>query len=200
MQEIIDQCRVRFGPAPRSFSLGERMALTTRPPAWMYKHRKDDLWEIYQRRDDLLQNGTVVWGCLVQANEILFAPGETDAPAMAIYSPDRYYDNHVDELADLASHLFRLKGTQPTIPALAEFARIITDEMTRPMRFPIPAMLAGGHDVFATSIMVQRAHLPHGFLTGGIFPLVIAPGRARATMILPSRYWPRVLQYAFAEE
>lgn len=200
MQRVIDQCRKRFGPSPRSFPLWSRLRyLRTPPPAWLRKRRSDGLWELYRQRSLLLTRGTIVWAHLVQANEVLFSPGKIDAPAMVIYSPDPYFDAHLDELAEMASRLFALKDTKPEDAELARFARFITDEMDRNLHVPIPSQISENRTVIATGIMVHRKHLPFGVLTESFFPLLALPEVTPATMILPERYWPDSLLRAWGK-
>lgn len=201
MQQVIDECRRRITPAPRAFSLEQRLGYHRTPvPEWMRKNRADGLWEIYRKQGTVLVHGVVVWAYLVQANESLFQPGNTDAPATAIYSLDPYFDDHLETLADIADRLYALKSAASDDPEFAEFHRIITDEMDRSLHIPIPTHATEGRQVVATCIMVRRKHLPHGILSHGAFPMLVNPKETPATLILPSRYWSPTLLRAWGAE
>jgi len=198
MPSTIDICREFLGSAPRNFTTADwRGGLRMPPPRWLKRMRKDELWEIYHHRKELLQHGRVVWACVVQANEVLFGPGKFDAPAMAIYSPDAYFDDHLEDLLHLGTRLFALKGTQLQDPEEQRFAEIISNERERAMRLRVPDAMTDGHAVISTSIMVHRRHLPDGILVKRMVPLLIHPNTTPATIILPSRYWPPALLYAW---
>jgi hypothetical protein len=188
MRTFLEETRQKLGQAPRSFSIAERFYLHVRPAPWMHASN-DRLLDIYRHRKALLQRGQVVWGHLIQANAQLFRPGANDCPAAAVYSRDPFFDDQLATLSRIANALYDLKGTQPDDPTLARFAHTITDERERIMKLAVPHKLTGGRDVFYTVIMVHRKHLPDGYLTDSVFPLLIHPPDIEATLIVPSRYW-----------
>ncbi len=195
MAQLLEGCRQAFGAAPRSFSAQERRHFSPPTPMWMWFNRRDELWTLYRERMRVLETGQVVWAALVQANQLLFEPGTLDCPAAAVYGLDPSFDRDPDELRRIAHELFALKGTTPADPALRQAADDITNEMARRYNMRLPDALTGGRDVYMTCIMVHRRHLPTGYLTQGLFPLVVAPGQTPATMILPSRYWGPELRF-----
>lgn len=195
MAQLLDACRRAFGAPPRSVPLGARWRMSPLPPLWMWLHLGDAIWVLYRERARLLRSGRVVWGTLVQANELLFQPATADLPAAALYSPDRHYDDKPEELGRIAQALFALKGTTPADPSLQKLAHDITDELERSYNLRVPDLLTGGREVYLTTIMVHRRHLPGGYLTQGLFPLIAHPASTRATMILPARYWGPELRY-----
>ncbi len=190
MQNLIAEARDAIGPPPRRFGFLSRYRLRVRPPSWMPK--TDELREVYRQQSLLLRRGDVVWGALVQANTLLFKPGPTDHPAMAVYAPTRDLDDSPYVLQGIARHLFRLKGTTPKGPAERRLAAMITNEMERGLGWVVPKSCTGGLDVRSTSFMVFRGHLPAGRLESGWFPLLAHPDTP-AVMILPARYWPPAL-------
>jgi hypothetical protein len=48
--------------------------------------------------------------------------------------------------------------------------------------------------------VVSRNHLPGGRLLDNLFPLLVAPERTEATMILPGRFWPLKLVQSWMRE
>ena len=88
-------------------------------------------------------HGRVVWGFLVQANQVLFDPSNSGVrPAVLLYSPDTYFDDNVEVLAELAAGLFELKGSSTGNPEIDQFVSAITNEMARTDRLPLPPRCA----------------------------------------------------------
>lgn len=188
---LIQETRQKLSMPPRSFSFFDRRALKMRAPFWMTP--LDRLYLVYRQQDHLLEQGQVVWGCIVQANTLLFKTGRGDHPAAVLYSPDPFFDEDVDLLLRIAYGIYSLKGTLPLDETLARFAHMITNEMERQLRLPLPLGMTEGREVFYTTIMVPRKHLPDRKLSQGVFPLLISPEQTPAAMILPSTFWPEPL-------
>jgi hypothetical protein len=53
-------------------------------PRWLHDHPDDLTNGIYSDQRALLTTGRVVWGYVVQANQLLFSPGTEDMPAAAL--------------------------------------------------------------------------------------------------------------------
>ena len=153
---------------------------------------------LYRDQTILLQQGIVVWGRLVQSNNLLFKPGRWDHPAVIVCSPDPIFHSSLGELTRIARELYELKDKKiehPEMLDLINFAEAITNEMDCLFNIEIPNCLTLNQLVYFTSIMVYRKHLPEGYLKQGWFPVLIAPDKTPAAMILPSRYWqPSLLQ------
>jgi hypothetical protein len=194
MGEVIRRSRQNLGPPPRELPREERQAFRLRPSLLMsalFLLRGDKLRIVLRDQGLLRDGGRVVWGSLVQANNILFDPANRQTlPANVIYSPDHYFDGRVSVLQRIAHQIFELKGTSPADKELKKFARAITDELLRTMRLPLPRSLSEDREVYFTTCLIQPSHLPEGYLATGYFPLVIYPEQTDAVMILPSDYWP----------
>jgi len=187
---LLQQVREKLGPPPRRFGWGEWFYLRASPPSWVAGDRF--FRQFYWRMKDLRRNGAVVWGGLVQANALLFEPGADDHPASVLYSTDAWYETHPDELARLASSLYAVKATHQDDAELQEFSRVLEDELDRAPGLRVPHALTGGRDVYHTSVMVIRKHLPGRLLRGISFPLLVDPQR-HLVQIVPSRYWPEAM-------
>ena len=179
-------CRDRAGPAQSGHPAVHAAGLVRKRPT-------DALWEVYRQQDWVFCHGMVVWGHVVQANKLLFSNGLIEGGASVIYSTDRWFDDKPDALASMASSLFAVKGKEHPDPEMAQFSRMLFNELDRAPRLPVPRTLSGGYPVFHTSIMVVRQCLPQGYLTHSLFPLMIEPQRTTAAIILPSRFWPSSL-------
>jgi hypothetical protein len=138
-EEMIEQTRELVGPprdgrVPRVFDRGW--------PGWL--ERSDSLKHVYRAQRGLLDHGHVVWAWLVQANQLLFEPGRWDAPAAVVYSDDPYFDASPEELGDVASAVFELKGRAGAEADVAYFAEALADEVVRDARLPVPSRLTNG--------------------------------------------------------
>jgi hypothetical protein len=161
---------------------------------------RDRLCAVWRDQHALRDQGRVVWGFLVQANQSLFDPGNRWVlPASVLYSPSTYFDDRVPLLEGVARDLFRLKGNMPEDEELKPFARALTDEMARPMRLQLPRSLCEGKKAYLTTCLIQPSHLPGGYLAVGYFPLLIWPEGTKSVMVLPARYWPEELRELWRE-
>jgi hypothetical protein len=202
--EMIQRCRDKFGSAPREMERQEQDEFRLRPSFLMrliFLLSFDKLRRVVRDQNILRDHGQVVWGFLVQANQILFNPKNRQVlPANVIYSPDTYFDNRPEEMQDVAGGFFQLKGTAPGDKEMERFANAITDELARTMKLPLPRSLCQGKEAFFTTCLIQPSHLPQGYLASGFFPLVICPEKTEAVMILPARYWPKELRESWAAD
>lgn len=192
--EMIERCRSSFGSAPRELGSESQRLFRLRPSLILriYLFLNGGMLRSFLRDQNILRDqGRVVWGVLVQANQILFNPDNRSVlPAEIICSPDTYFDDRVPLLQSLAQGLYQLKGTSPQDKELARFAHAITDERLRSLRLPLPRSICEGKEAHLMPCLVQPSHLPGQHLAAGFFPLVICPEKTDAVMILPSQYWP----------
>jgi hypothetical protein len=195
--EFLQRCRESLGSPPRTLDREEQRYFRLQPSFLMrfvFLSRLDNLRMVARDQYLLRDHGRVVWGFLVQANEVLFDPRNRQVlPANVIYSPDTYFDDRVALLQGVAGGLFQLKGTSPGDEELEKFATAITNEVARTMRLPLPRPLCQGKEVYFTTCLIQPSHLPGGYLASGFFPIVICPEETDAVLILPARYWPNEL-------
>lgn len=184
-QQALFACRAALGQPPRQLGV-ERF----RPPPFLKTAPNNYLWEIYRQQESLFRQGLVVWGHIVQANNNLFKAGPYDHPASIIYSTDSRFDDQPHALESMAASLFAVKGKRHPDPEMAEFSRVLADEHDPAPRLPVPRSLTGGYAVFHTAIIVVRQHLPQGYLTHSLFPLLIEAQLTTAAIIVPCRFWP----------
>jgi hypothetical protein len=191
---LIRACRERFGLPPRALSAAEvescRLNVAPELEA-AFRESNDPMLRILADQQALLDRGEVVWGRLVQANQILFDPSNSyTAPANVIYSMDPYFDGRLETLGEVAHGLFARKGTVPGERELREFVRVITDERERIMRRELPRGYCGGRSVYFTTCFIRPGHLPGNRIARPEFPLLVNFRETEAVMVLPSRFWP----------
>jgi len=156
-----------------------------------YQEIPDDLYLLF---DPLIQQkffkeGKVAAGALVQANTLLFKRGRDALPANYIYSTDPYYMENPEELAELANALFDTKGEQGYLPSIQKLADLLADEFERIYCYRLPKAITEGRDVFFTTVIVDRKHLPEKKITGGIIPFLVLAENKPDAVILPHWYW-----------
>jgi hypothetical protein len=184
----IQQTRINLGATPRS--LAPDPYLTPPYADWLQYLPHEPLLEQYRQHAFLFQQGEVNWGTLVQANNLIFEPGEHNAhAALALFSPEAHFDETPDQLRQIAEALYDLREKRQRLPELKALARQLDDESRRYGRRPLPTSLTGGRTVFLVDVMIHREHLPGGYLDGVIFPLIHHP-QTWTVWIVPSRFWP----------
>jgi hypothetical protein len=185
--QIIRNIRLRLGEPPRNFGRKEMGYLRIKPPAWC-KPAVDELHAVYRDLELLLTHGTAVWGALVQANDLLFAPGPQDSPGVAIYTPEPHWHDDLMRLSEMAKTVFALKTGGGKTEQEREIGAWLADERKRFMSHPLPASIARESPVVASAVMFSRKHLPGGVLSCGFFPLLVH-AKTKAALIVPARYW-----------
>lgn len=158
-------------------------------PDWMTEYNISTYESIYENQRMIFKEGRVVLASLVQANSLLFNEGENNHPAVMIYSDDLYFEKHPLELVEIASNLYNIKGKKGYEEDVQVFADHLANEVETLFSYKIPEKLTKGKEVFYTSFMVHREHLPNKCIDFRLFPAVVLPEKTEGTMILPSRYW-----------
>lgn len=142
----------------------------------------------------LLLAGDVVWGALSQVNNGMFEPGAVDLPGVTVYSTDPCFDGRPQDLNAIGSACFALKNTAPEDPELLDIAERLTNEYDHTIRKRLPRKLTDGRVVYMGATMFHRGRIPGGVLAASAFPLVIVPERTEVNMVLPLRFWSKMLK------
>jgi hypothetical protein len=189
----IEIVRDLLGPHPRTFEPEIRQYLEAEPPAWLKRSPKDEMNDPFRNRETILRDGRVVWAAIVQANNQIFKRGSVDVGASVVFSEDPWFDERPQELRRIAADLYQLKGTDQNDPDVSAIARMLTSELMRGVKMPVPARFTTQRRVFHSPIMLVRKHLPKGFLADQIFPaLVDAEGKGQLILV-PAAFWPASL-------
>lgn len=156
-----------------------------------YLEEPDDLYLLF---DPMLQRkffkqGKVALGALVQANILLFKRGSDNCPADYIYTMDSYFLDNPKELEALALALFETKGDEGYLPSIQKLADLLEDEMERVFCYKLPRNVTEGRNVYFTTVLVDRSHLPHKRLIDSLKPMLVLPDNKPDAMILPHWYW-----------
>jgi hypothetical protein len=191
MQHLIQACRERIGDPPRTFSRAERETFHIPRPEWLEK--RDGLGSILREQEKLRDNGQVRWGAISMANFQLWAPGCTTCPGLIAFSLDTSFDDRPFELREIATAVFDLRDEEQEDPELAELRHFVVDELARPSCFPVPESLTGQPGLCISSILLERTHLPFGYLAAPVFPILVNPEVSKQVVLLPAAYWPEEL-------
>lgn len=160
-------------------------------PIWMPSD--ESLSKIYKELPALIETGEIHYASLVQANAHLFQSlPPFNCPANIIFSTGDYYDENPYELYKIASRLYGYKGMDGAPENIKTITDSITDEYERLYNVKLPTDIDEKSDIFFTSIMVYRKHLPSRKLLGPIFPVITNPQNLQSTMILPKQYWTSI--------
>ncbi len=193
MSALLARTRAALGAAPRQIDVWDHLE----PPRWM--KADDPLRASYARRRDLLTSGDVVWGHVVQANTLLFKPGDKSSGACVVFGARADDDLGPDQLERAAAAIYALKGKEPQDAGLARVAAAVTDEMARYPPMDLPSAVTRGVAMRIGIVMVHRpADLPCAYLATTALPLVVSRARDEL-MVLPVRHWAKDLSDAWRD-
>lgn len=166
-------------------------------PEWLYQSPDDGLETLFLNLTKLKRNGKVVWAHFVQANKLLYSPGDVDCLAEVVYSLGDADSIQPEELGEIAGSLAALKHTKPDDPELASIADYLTSEWMRVYGRTVPGSISPRHSCKMSTIYVVRKHLPKPkpkqWLCAPLIPLIVSPTAPHVAIPLPSRYWPKSL-------
>ncbi|MDH0030338.1 MULTISPECIES: hypothetical protein [unclassified Acinetobacter] len=161
------------------------------PPFWMLG---DELIGQMDALKTLYNEGHVVWGVIVQANNLLFKDEEyASCPAEIVYDPTGKTD-HLS-LRNIAHRLYELKQQEfddGDDQDIAQYARHLKAEHTRFIG-DAPQSITTIPLKSATSF-IWRLHLPNGKLTYPFFPILISDKTPFIT-VLPAYFWQDTALY-----
>lgn len=193
-QTDLAECRQKYGNSEeRKFSIYDRLFyLNIRKPSWC--DSTDELEALFRNKWDLLENGNIVWGCIVQANVLLFEKGNNNCPASVVFSPNPATMIDLDTLAAAAKSIYSLKNTIPDDPKLKKIANTLTNELTRTFGVKVPKELCSKYDLYESTCFISRKHLPNKVLSRKLFPILVSNKQPYYCIPLPSRFWPDSLK------
>ena len=167
-------------------------------PEWLSS--RDPLWKVFRDKSLLLNEGTVAFAHIVQANEFLFKffPWR-DYPAHIVYSTDPLVAENPYILSSMAMKLYSYKNKpEETVPEeYRQVARCLTNEYDH-TSFTIHTEHAGQPvTIQLIPVLIFRKLLPWGRLCGGFLP-VLTSFNSKTVLILPKQYWTRKFRHAWS--
>jgi hypothetical protein len=177
----------RLGDAPADLPAAERKRLRlVTMPQWTRGYGTSGLGWLFEAERDLKENGLVVPGALVQANDHMYAPDGDDMPGEVVFTFAAEPD--LRDLSTMAGEVFRLKGRRCREPDESFVADYLADEMTRVRGIPVPARLDTVGDSFISTTVFFRDALPKRCLRGSVYPFLVSTETMNA-VVLPSKLW-----------
>lgn len=194
MRAWLEACREALAPVRRRFDITDWVYWQCFAPEWVQPGYYS---EQYEQQKLLREEGLVVWAAVVKANSLLFEPGHAISPLLCVFSPEPRFDDDLAGVTRIARACQRLREPPAPKHVPAEFVERLNDDFAANLRSNVPGVLTGGRQAFTASTVLHRKHLPNGFLSNRAFPLLVLPKKTRATMVLPSAYWPPELREAW---
>lgn len=194
MDDLLRKCIHNFGGPPRAVSLWDRISYLRVPkPRWLLLYPGDKLTTHFQNLKTLFSEGIVVWGHVIQANELMFEDGPHSCPGEVVYSIDDSDVVDQEYLQGVAMELYRLKGTKPSDPELLRIADYLTNERIRVFGWPVPSSISPSIRCKISTTYFFRKHLPKRRLCTSLLPVIVNRQEPHTATVLPERYWPREL-------
>lgn len=174
--------------AVRNASPSQRSALGVIPPLWALT---DDLRFVFDSAPALLSEGRVVWGAIVQVNNLMLQPGPLEgAPGEVLYDPQGRMPK--SDLYDLARSLFALKGQPASKADLGRISKYLANELVRVFGLDVPESICP-YPLKISSTWFERGHLPDRMISQPFVPLLISDAYPGAALPLPAALWPGAL-------
>ena len=189
-QRVIESTRQNVKRAQASYSAENYRVDRIKKPLMMYVIMDRRFDPQFRDQRILLQRGVVVWGSIIQANQILFDPNGSHASLPAA--------SHVCSQQSLRcqSRLVDRSGTQHVrfkgSGVYSRYAGLRGQVGQRDgRRHPIahPHGLYRWTPVLLRDLDDRAKHLPGNYLANGFFPVLIAPKETETVMVLPETYW-----------
>lgn len=190
--EVLESIGRAMGRAPRKLGLFQRR-WRMQPPPWIGQDPYTQ--EVFSAQDQLLSRGRLAWGAVVQANTILFTntgpDSRTNSGADIIWSDAQRSLDDPEAMLPVARELFAFKAGAGMDAETDHMGALLADEFLRKRRIPVPTAWSPAYPTVMSSIFVDRAHLPAGYLGGSLLPLLVLPEATDAVMIAPGFFWPK---------
>jgi hypothetical protein len=167
------EIRERFTDEKKLFKNKNRNRMKI--PQWIIDDREEPLKVVYRDFKKLVGDGDIVFGYIIDASPEIYSEGENDLPATIIYSLDaEFYDR--DRLKNVGVKV-RESGQYKSYLKSRVFSKIL------------PTGITEGKEVYITTIILCRKHLPMRILSRDILPVIVMPNETNASIVVPKYYW-----------
>lgn len=153
-------------------------------PEWA---KDDALRRLFDCADELLRQGKITWGAVVQVNSKLFYPEFIfGAPGEIIYDP---LGRMQPESLKIAAHsIFELKGETFTNADLNRYSKYLADEYKRVFGWDVPREICP-YPLKVSTTFFDQSLLPDGMLSLNWLPLLVNDRFPGVVRPLPSVLW-----------
>lgn len=190
--DFITQTKNYYYEKRKRFSFWEKRKNVLTRPNWLKENTSDPLNGQIDDAKLLFEEGKLVLGCLIQANELLYQDdNRRDCPACFLYSEKDYFHDHWEELLELAEILamYKYKEYESCPPYLHEIVHVIKDERIRNCNYILPKEFTSGRKIYYTTVLVYPRHLPERKIEGSFLPLLVYPEQTVNSIVLPKYFW-----------
>ncbi|HEV7280705.1 MAG TPA: hypothetical protein VGN57_10930 [Pirellulaceae bacterium] len=185
---ILDECRERFGAAPRTLSEADHAAFRFEIPF----SKKLSFWmghplaKLQGESRVLAERGRIVWGYVVAAEDKLRStakgPSQT---AIVLYGLGEDLDDRPDLLERVGDQLATARN-EPDVAADLSLAR-------PPVAKSQSAERSEGASLLLSGTLITPSSLPLDRLERNLLPLLVAPDKTKHVLPLPKRWWSEAL-------
>lgn len=170
----------------------EFMGYKIKKPNWLLQKPSDNLNLIYDNFENFYNNGEIYLSCILRANSALFRQINGDRPAQMLYTNDDYFYSHPEELLKISDNLYNIKKNNSyECNEDGELYKILNDDYYRPLNVKIPLDITNNHDVWVTSIIMIKEHIPFHKISNFFYPLLVLKDVSVGGMIVPKWYWSK---------
>jgi hypothetical protein len=107
-----------------------------------------------------------------------------------LYTKDEYYYEHPEELLKISDSLFKAKSEDlVSEDDYQELYKILHDDYYRPLNVKLPTEFTNGRDVWVTSVIMLKEHIPFHKVSNFFYPLLVVNGEDLGGMIVPKWFW-----------
>lgn len=162
----------------------------------------DELFSQAQALNDLYQQGQVVWGVMIQADNVLCEPDSRVVDGLGydtnsdFATLDIVYDptgqTSIEQLQDYANKLINLAVADiQKLPAdQIVIAMHLQDKKSRLFGYAFPKSLANTL-CQVSSLWVWRPHLPNGMISSPVLPIMVKADNGGRVAVFPARFWQK---------
>lgn len=132
--------------------------------------------------------GLLTWGVFTRAFWAIYQKGTSPLFFGSVIVSGARDDEDAPSLFEVAEQVRVIRDCDVPTDGIEDFADVIRDDYSMPMRVAVPESVAMQGGYFLQSIGIPRRKLPHGYLHHRLVPIVTHPRIPYAT-ILDCRFW-----------
>ena len=199
--DILRSINKKLGPPPRTFTFIDKLTWFRRDkPEWDWQN--DDLRHNIENWEKVFREGRLTWGHIIQVNSLMFEKGTDNCPGEIVIWCEKDQRFDADALELTAHKLFELKGYSVHLDDTEEkmFAEYLENQYLRVHGLKVPEHISEGYDLRVSTIFFQRRHIPAGVITNSLFPVLYLESNPMVPVMVPYKFWPKVLMEEWEEE
>lgn len=162
-------------------------------PQMNFYFNASDCYDYY-----VILKGSIRYAYLVKANVEGFKKNysATEFGAVVLYSTDEFFETDPLELKKIAEKLWRLMDSDVSDVfedsyknERSDLIGLLKDDDCFFTNVLLPEDLTNGREVYVTTMMIYRPHLPEGYISDGLFPIIADPAVSKTSLVVDRKYW-----------